>query len=74
MNILLAPEQEARLSESAVREGRPAEEIVKEVLADYLEFDPEFVRAVEQGIASANRGDVVDHEDAVRRIEEHFRA
>jgi predicted transcriptional regulator len=74
MQILLEPEQEARLSELASREGRPANEIVREVIAHYLEVDLDFVRAVEQGIASADRGDVIDHDEAVRRIERHFSA
>ena len=69
MNIELSPDQESRLAELAAREGLSASELAVDLLAPYLHDEADFIRAVEQGIASADRGDLVEHADVVRRIE-----
>ncbi len=74
MNIPLSQDQESRLVELAAREGRSASELAVDLLTPYLYDEADFVRAVERGIASADRGDVVEHDEAVRRIERHFSA
>jgi predicted transcriptional regulator len=37
------------------------------------EFDASFIAAVEQGQASTRRGDLLDHEEVVARIEQILR-
>jgi predicted transcriptional regulator len=39
-----------------------------------LEYDARFVEAVEEGRASARRGDLLDHEEVVARIEQILRS
>jgi len=69
MKLDLTDEQESKLAELAAREGVTPNQFIVDLLAHYLDPDPDFVRAVEQGIASADRGELIDHEEVVRRIE-----
>jgi len=39
-----------------------------------LEYDTRFIQAVEEGRASARRGDLLEHDDVVERIEQIFRS
>jgi len=39
-----------------------------------LERQARFIEGVERGIAAADRGDLVDHEEVVSRIERLFRS
>ena len=76
MEVRLKPEMESRLNELAAKTGRPKEELVEDAMTGYLalysEPDPRFMEAVQKGIASADRGDLVDHEEVVARIEKRF--
>jgi len=56
MEVHLTPEQEAELSQLAVRKGRDPNTLAQEVLALYLKQVARFVEAVKRGIASAERG------------------
>ena len=38
----------------------------------YLEDEVRFFEAVQKGIASADRGDLIDHDEVVDRIEKRF--
>ena len=69
MEIRLTAEQEARLAELAVREGRDADDLAREALTRYLEDDSRFVEAVVRGLASLDRGEFVTHAEVGKRIE-----
>ena len=69
MEIHLTPEQEAELSELASRKGRDANTLAQEILALYLKQEARFVEAVKRGIASAERGDFVEHDEVLARID-----
>ena len=69
MEIILAPEQEARLAELAARQGRRTSDLVQEALARYLEDDAHFVAAVIKGLASLDRGEFVTHAEIGRRVD-----
>ena len=68
MEIHLTPEQEAELSELAARKGRKADSLAQEVLGFYLEHEARFIEAVKRGIASADRGDLIEHDEVLARI------
>ena len=76
MEVRLKPETESRLNELAAETGRPKDELVEDAMAGYLDLylkqDARFQEAVQQGIASADRGDLLDHDDVVARIEKRF--
>ena len=37
-------------------------------------YDTRFIEAVEEGRASARRGELLDHDEVVERVEQMFRA
>jgi predicted transcriptional regulator len=69
MEVHLTPEQEAELSELATRKGRDADTLAQEVLGFYLKHEARFVEAVKRGIASAERGDLIEHDEVLARID-----
>lgn len=72
MQIDFSPEEEAQLSQIANRTGRNAAQVVKETVGRMLEDQTRFVAAVRKGIEQADRGDLVEHDDVVERIERMF--
>jgi predicted transcriptional regulator len=69
MEIILTPEQAARLAELATRQGRRTNDLVQEALARYLEDDSRFVDAVIKGLASLDRGEFLTHAEVGRRVD-----
>jgi predicted transcriptional regulator len=69
MEVHLTPEQEAELHELASRKGRDANKLAQEVLDFYLKHEARFVEAVKRGIASADRGDLIEHDEVLARID-----
>lgn len=74
MEVRFSPEKEARLQEVATRAGKDPVQMVEEAVDRMLEYDSRFLEAVEQGRASASRGDLLDHDAVVARIEQMFRS
>jgi predicted transcriptional regulator len=68
MEVHLSPEQEAELSELASRKGRDADTLAQEVLDFYLKHEARFVEAVKRGIASADRGNLIEHDEVLARV------
>ncbi len=73
MEVHLSAEKEARLREVATRTGKDAGQLVEEAVDRMLEYDVRFSAAVEEGRASARRGELLEHDDVVERIERMFR-
>ncbi|MGD0124207.1 MAG: hypothetical protein ABSF46_02525 [Terriglobia bacterium] len=74
MEVHFSPNTEARLKEFAARKGKDAAQVVEETVSNMLQRQARFVEGVERGIASADRGDLVDHEEVVSSIERLFRS
>ena len=74
MEIHFSPNTEAQLKEFAARLGKDASQVVEETVSNMLQRQALFVEGVERGIASADRGDLIDHEEVVGRIERLFRS
>jgi predicted transcriptional regulator len=72
MEVRLAEDQEARLNELAVKTGRGTDELVQTAIARMLEYYTRFIEAVEEGRAAALRGELLDHDEVVGRIEQMF--
>ena len=72
MEVLLSPEKEAQLRDFATRTGRQASQLIAEAVDRMLEYDTRFIEAVEVGRAAARRGELLDHEDVVARLESMF--
>ena len=74
MEISLTPDLEARLARIASEAGKGPNQIVEELIADYVDHDEWFRREVQKGVASLDAGQFVSHEDVGRKIEQILRS
>ena len=74
MDVHFSPEKEARLREAATRSGKDVAQVVEQAVDRLLDYEARFIEAVEEGRRSALRGDLIDHEEVVDRIEQTFRS
>ena len=72
MEVHFSPDIETRLQQVALAHGKDAEQLVKDTVVRMLENQARFVAGVEKGIAAAGRGELIDHEDVVKRINRLF--
>ena len=73
MEVHFSPEKEARLQQVATRVGKNTAQVVEEAVDRMLEYDERLIAAVEEGRASVRRGDLLEHDEVVERIEQMFR-
>ena len=73
MEVNFTAEQQARLHEVAARTGKDPKQLVQEGIDPMLDYDERFLAAVEEGRKSARRGDLLEHDEVVERIEQMFR-
>ena len=69
MEVHFTPTTEDQLKQFAANKGKEPAQIVEETIARMLKRQKEFAEGVERGIEAADRGDLVDHDDVVNRIE-----
>lgn len=72
MEVHLTPEKEALLQQMASRTGKKTVDLVHEAVDRLLDHDAWFIQEVEKGMAQAARGELIDHEDMVERIEKRI--
>lgn len=72
MEVHFSPEKEARLKQVAYRTGKEPAQVVQEAVDRMLEYESRFAEAVEQGRASARRGELLEHDAVVERVEKLF--
>lgn len=68
MEVRLQPEKEAQLAQIAAQRGLKTDELAEEVLSRYLEDDKHFVEAVNLGLAAAERGEFIEHEEVGKKL------
>jgi len=73
MEVRLQPEKEAQLAQIAAQRGLQTDELAQQVLSRYLEDDTHFVEAVNLGLAAAERGDFVEHEEIGKTLKQILR-
>jgi predicted transcriptional regulator len=64
----LSPDQQAKLSQLASQQGRDAEALVVEAVERMVNYDEWFVREVGKGIATADRGEFIEHDEVINRM------
>jgi predicted transcriptional regulator len=69
MEISFAPELEARLKGIALQTGKGPDDVVRELVASYVEHDEWFRQEVGKGLASLDHGKTVSHEDVGRQMD-----
>jgi predicted transcriptional regulator len=72
MEVNLAPDLQAKLSRLAAERGSDAQALVQEAVARFVDYDEWFLREVEKGLAAADRGELVEHEDIGKLIHSRY--
>ena len=72
MEVNLSPELEAKLNRKAAQQGRDSQSLVQEAVERLVSYDEWFIREVERGLAAADRGDFVEHEEIGKLIHDRF--
>ena len=73
MELHFTAEKEALICQFAALAGKDTAQVVEEAVDRMLEYDARFIAAVEEGRAAVRRGDLLDHDEVVGRIEQMFR-
>ena len=73
MEIHLTPEKEALLRQVAARTGQDAAQVIQEAVDRLLDQDAWFIQEVEKGQSQAAKGDLIEHNEVVARIEKRLR-
>jgi predicted transcriptional regulator len=73
MEIHFKPELEDKLNQIASQSGRQPDQIVEELVETYVDHDQWFRQEVEKGLAQLDRGEFVEHDKVMERIERIFR-
>lgn len=74
MEVHFTPEQEAQLSQIAMRAGIDTEQLVKDTALRLLGEEARFRAAVREGIAQADRGEFIEEEEMDARFEALLRS
>ena len=72
MEVHFSPDVETQLQQVASANGKDAEQLVKDTVARMLENQARFLAGVQRGIEQADRGEFVEHQEVVNRIERLF--
>jgi predicted transcriptional regulator len=73
MEVHFSPDVETRLQQVASANGKDAEQLVKDTVARMLENQARFIAGVQKGVQQADRGELVEHQDVLDRIDRLFR-
>jgi predicted transcriptional regulator len=73
MNTLpVKPERLAALERYAEQHGKEPAEVLDDALARFLEYETWFSHAVDEGIAAADRGEFMEHDEVGKLIEHRY--
>ena len=72
MEVRFNPDLEAKLAQLAAQQGRDSESLVVDAVERMVNYDQWLLREVEKGIAAADRGELVDHEDVQKLIDRRY--
>jgi predicted transcriptional regulator len=74
MEVYFTPEQEAQLSQIAGHAGIDPEHLVKDAALRLVEENKRFRAAVREGVAQADRGELVDDDEVRQWLEQQERS
>jgi predicted transcriptional regulator len=72
MEIPLNPDLQAKLNRLALQQGRPTESLVLEAVQRFVDYDDWFLREVQKGLASADRRELIGHDEVRKLIDERY--
>jgi len=68
----IKPALSKKLDRYAKITGHTKSHAVEKLLAQHIDYETWFIKEVQKGIDSANRGELVPHEEAMRQIRAHI--
>jgi predicted transcriptional regulator len=72
MEVHFSNDLETKLSQLAAQQGRDSSALVVEAVERMVDYDEWFLREVDKGLAAADRGEFVEHEDIRKLIDSRF--
>lgn len=72
MEVRIKPDLESKLEQLAAERGQNTDVLVEEALLKFVEYDEWFRGQVDEGLAAAERGELIDHEDVVKLIHRRY--
>ncbi len=72
MELHLSPDLQAKLTRLAIEQGRDSEALVVEAVERMVDYDAWFGEEVEKGLAAADRGELIEHEDIGKLIDRRY--
>jgi predicted transcriptional regulator len=72
MEVKISPDLEAKLARLAGERGQDTQSLVQEAIEKLVDYDEWFQREVESGLAAADRGELIDHEDVGKLIDRRY--
>jgi predicted transcriptional regulator len=72
MDVPLNPDLMEKLRRLAAQQGRASEALIVEAVERMVNYDEWFLREVDTGLAAADRGELVDHSEVRKMIDERY--
>ncbi len=72
MEVRLKPDLQEKLARLANQQGRDSESLVVEAVEHLVNYDEWFTQEVEKGLAAADRGEFIAHEDVRKLIDGRY--
>jgi predicted transcriptional regulator len=72
MDVPLNPDLQAKLRRLAEQQGRASSALIVEAVERMVNYEEWFLREVDKGLATADRGELVDHSDVRKMIDERY--
>jgi predicted transcriptional regulator len=72
MEVPISPDLEAKVSRVAAQQGRAVEAVIIEAVENMVNYDEWFLNEVENGIAAAEQGKLIDHAEVRKLIDKRY--
>ncbi len=72
MEIQLAPDLQAKLTRLASESGRDTQALIQEAIERFVDYDEWFLREVDKGLAAADQGQLLEHEEIGKLINNQY--
>ena len=74
MEVPLLPDVEDKVKRMAAENGSSVQQFAADLIGRYVDYDAWFRREVQKGLDQLDRGEFIQHDEVVERIEQLFRA
>lgn len=72
MDVPLNPDLQAKIRRLAEQQGRASADLIVEAVERTVNYEEWFLREVDKGLAAADRGELVDHSDVRKMIDQRY--